>query len=130
MNQSDQKSSLKSSVQDPYHVWHVGLKRWALATVCCAILLQACARPAPSDKVFRGGEHMWTKARVDILVAESRECALLARYAELNHDDARAARYYQQAWCLDRGSTWLQQKRNAYVTRGMLDAHARCYTQP
>lgn len=73
---------------------------------------------------------MWTKARVDILVAESRERALLARYAEVRGEDARAARYYQQAWCLDRGSTWLQQKRNAYVQRGVLDEHARCYVQP
>lgn len=98
--------------------------------MCCAILLQACARPSASDKTFRGGEHMWTKARVDILVVQSRERALLARYAELNGEDARAARYYQQAWCLDRSSTWLQQKRNAYLTRGILDESARCYVQP
>lgn len=124
------KPQLVLRVVGLYHVVRVSLRICALSAFAATLCFQGCVKTPHSDPRVQYGEHMWTKLRADLLVAESRERVLLARYAELEQDTARAAQYYHQAWCADRGSVWLAEKRDALIARGELQVDARCYVRP
>lgn len=70
------------------------------------------------------------KARVDLLYDDSRELVLLASYAEHLDDWERAARWYQQAWCADADSEFLEGKVTFYQQIQILPEELRCYADP
>lgn len=124
------KRSTEPRVRRLYHVTRDSWIVCTLLAIFCAMSMLSCAVNTASDPLRERGEHMWTKARVDLLVEASRERVLLGRYAELQEDHERAARFYHEAWCFDREAAWLQEKRAHYIQEGILADSARCYAQP
>lgn len=110
----------------PYHVR-------ARALILCLILSTLCAGCAASNtqqSVENYRVLSQSKVRRDLLYQQTREHVLLASYAELQGEPARAARWFQQAWCLDPESLFLQEKMERYQAQALLTTPPRCYPSP
>lgn len=71
-----------------------------------------------------------SKARSDLLYQGARERVLLASYAAQVQDHSRAARWFQQAWCLDPESVYLNEKIALYQELTLISSPPRCYPNP
>lgn len=113
-----------------YHVLHKRLNAYLMVLIYASTAFAACAA---HDTVRHDDMALpvnWVKPRVDLWLGDSREQVLIAHYAELRSDVTRAAEAYQQAWCHDPSSVWLQQKRAYYVEKQVISRPERCLVTP
>lgn len=106
-----------------YHVRACAL----IFTLLFSALVTGCAASNAQQGVENYRVLGESKARSDILYREARENVLRASYAELEGDDVRAARWFQQAWCLDRNSNYLAEKVEKYKAKALITESPRCY---